>query len=89
MHGLVETKEEKQAGEFSMSKVERELAELEITYQGNVQEGTVYLGQIIGLIDRMETVQEIIDSMICDAEKSLTNAFNTIKPSYIEQAIEL
>ena len=88
-HSLVESKEEKQAGEFSMSKVERELAELEMTYQGNVQEGTVYLGQSIGLIDRIETVQEIIDSIIYDAEKSLTNAFNTIKPSYLEQALEL
>ena len=88
-HGLVESKREKQAGEFSMSKVEKELAELEMTYQGNVQEGTVYLGQSIGLVDRIETAQEIIDSVIYDAEKSLTNAFNTIKPTYIEQALEV
>ena len=72
-----------------MAKVERELAELEMTYQGNVQDGTVYLGQSIGLVDRMESVQEIIDSVISDAEKSLRNAFNAIKPSYIEQALEL
>ncbi len=88
-HGLIESKEEKQAGETSTSKVERELAELEMTYQGNVQEGTVYLGQSIGLIDRVETVKEIIDTIIYDAEKSLRNAFNTIKPSYIEQALEM
>ena len=88
-HGLVESKEEKQAGEYSMSKVERELAELEMTYKGNVQDGTVYLGQSIGLIDRVETVKEIIDKIIFDAEKSLKNAFNTIKPSYLEQAVEL
>ena len=72
-----------------MAKVERELAELEMTYQGNVQDGTVYLGQSIGLIDREETVKEIIDTMVYDAEKSLRNAFNTIKPSYIEQALEV
>jgi NAD(P)H-dependent flavin oxidoreductase YrpB (nitropropane dioxygenase family) len=88
-HGLVESKEEKQAGETSMAKVERELAELEMTYKGNVQEGTVYLGQSIGLIDRVETVKDIIDTIIFDAEKSLRSAFNTIKPSYLEQALEL
>jgi len=60
-HGLIESKEEKQAGETSTTKVERELAELEMTYKGNVQEGIVYVGQSIGLIDRVETVKEIID----------------------------
>ena len=60
-----------------------------MTYKGNVQDGTVYLGQSIGLIDRVETVKEIIDKIIFDAEKSLKNAFNTIKPSYLEQAVEL
>ncbi|MFX0012917.1 MAG: NAD(P)H-dependent flavin oxidoreductase [Candidatus Hermodarchaeota archaeon] len=86
---LVESKEEKQAGEKSMSKVERELAELEMTYKGNVQDGIVYLGQSIGLIDRVETVKDIIENIVYDAEKSLTNAYNTIKPSLIEQTVEL
>jgi len=88
-HDLVESKVEKQAGETSISKVEKELAELEMTYKGNVQDGTVYLGQSIGLIDRVETVKEIIDTIVHDAEKSLRNAFNSIKPSYIEQVVEL
>ena len=73
-HGLIESKEEKQAGETSTTKVERELAELEMTYKGNVQEGIVYVGQSIGLIDRVETVKEIIDTIVNDAEKSLRNA---------------
>jgi NAD(P)H-dependent flavin oxidoreductase YrpB (nitropropane dioxygenase family) len=73
-HGLIESKEEKQAGETSTTKVERELAELEMTYKGNVQEGIVYVGQSIGLIDRVETVKEIIDTIVQDAEKSLRNA---------------
>ena len=60
-----------------------------MTYQVNVQDGTVYLGQSIGLIDRVETVKEIIDTIIFDAEKSLTNAYNTIKPTYLEQVLEL
>ena len=63
--------------------------ELEMTYQGNVQDGTVYLGQSIGLIDRVETVKEIIDTIVYDAEKNIRNAFNTIKPPYIEQLLEL
>ncbi len=69
-HGLIESKEEKQAGETSTSKVEKELAELEMTYKGNVQEGIVYLGQSIGLIDHVKSVKEIIDTIIYDAEKS-------------------
>jgi len=73
-HGLVENKEEKQAGETSTNKVQRELSELEMTYKGNVQEGIVYVGQSIGLIDRVETVKEIIDTIIHDAEKNLRNA---------------
>jgi NAD(P)H-dependent flavin oxidoreductase YrpB (nitropropane dioxygenase family) len=73
-HGLIESNEEKQAGETSTTKVERELAELEMTYKGNVQEGIVYVGQSIGLIDRVETVKEIIDTIVHDAEKSLRNA---------------
>ena len=73
-HGLVENKEEKQAGETSTNKVQRELSELEMTYKGNVQEGIVYVGQSIGLIDRVETVKEIIDTIVRDAEKSLRNA---------------
>jgi len=73
-HGLVESKEEKQAGETSTNKVQKELAELEMTYKGNVQEGIVYVGQSIGLIDRVETVKEIIDTIVRDAEKSLRNA---------------
>jgi len=78
-HGLIESKEEKQAGEVSATKVQKELAELEMTYKGNVQEGIVYLGQSIGLIDRVETVKEIIDTIIYDADKSLrnTNAYHT------------
>ena len=45
-----------------------------MTYKGNVQEGIVYVGQSIGLIDRVETVKEIIDTIVRDAEKSLRNA---------------
>ncbi|MFX1572032.1 MAG: NAD(P)H-dependent flavin oxidoreductase [Promethearchaeota archaeon] len=84
---LVKSKEEKRAGETSMSNVERELAELEMTYEGNVEDGTVYIGQSIGLITRVESVSNIINTIVNDAEKCLTAAFHTIKKIPIEQVI--
>ena len=84
---LVMSKEEKRAEETSMSKVEKELADLERTYEGNVGEGTVYLGQSIGLIDSVESVSDIITSIVYDAEKCLKAAYNTIKKIPIEQLI--
>ncbi|MFX1304189.1 MAG: NAD(P)H-dependent flavin oxidoreductase [Promethearchaeota archaeon] len=84
---LVTSKEEKRAGETSMAKVEKELADLEKTYEGNVEEGTVYLGQSIGLIDRVESVSDIINTIVYDAEKCLKTAYNTIKKIPIKQII--
>ena len=86
-HHLVESKEEKQAGETSMSKVERELAELEQTYEGNIEEGIAYLGQSVELIDSVEYVADIINTIVYDAEKCLTAAFNNIKKIPIEQLV--
>jgi len=48
--------------------VEKELGELELTYKGNVEEGTVYLGQSIGLIDYIKSVSDIINSIVKNAE---------------------
>ena len=84
---LVTSKEEKKAGETSASRVERELAKLEMTYEGNVEDGTVYLGQSIGLVDRLESVSEIINRIVNDAEHCLKAAYNTIKKNPIEQII--
>ena len=86
-HDLVVSKEEKQAGETSMSKVESELAELERTYEGNIEEGIAYIGQSVGLIDSIDCVSDIIDTIVFDAEKCLTNAYKTIKKIPIEQVI--
>ncbi|MHA2180297.1 MAG: NAD(P)H-dependent flavin oxidoreductase [Promethearchaeota archaeon] len=84
-HNLVETKEEKQANETSMSKVERELAELEKTYEGKIEEGVAFLGQSAELIDRVENVSDIINTIINDAERCLTDAYNNIKKISIKQ----
>ncbi|MFW9867073.1 MAG: NAD(P)H-dependent flavin oxidoreductase [Candidatus Thorarchaeota archaeon] len=86
-HQLVASKEEKQANETSMSKVERELAELEKTYEGNLEEGIAYLGQSVELIDRIESVSDIINTIVDDAEKCLTNAFNSIRRMPVETIV--
>ncbi|MBY8986008.1 MAG: nitronate monooxygenase [Candidatus Lokiarchaeota archaeon] len=84
-HNLVETKKEKQAAETSMSKVEQELAELEKTYEGKIEEGIAYLGQSAELIDSVESVSDIINSIMNDAERCLTEAYNNIKKIPIVQ----
>jgi enoyl-[acyl-carrier protein] reductase II len=86
-HNLVESKEEKQAAETSMSNVERELAELERTYEGNIEEGVAFLGQSAELIDSIECVSDIINIIVIDAERCLTTAFNNIKKIPVEQII--
>jgi len=70
-----------------MSKVEKELAELERTYEGNIEEGIAYLGQSVGLIDSIESVSDIINTIVFDAEECLKAAYNTIKKIPIEQII--
>ncbi|MFX0105104.1 MAG: NAD(P)H-dependent flavin oxidoreductase [Candidatus Hodarchaeota archaeon] len=84
-HDLVASKEEKQAGEISISKVERELAELERTYEGNIEEGIAFIGQSVGLIDSIESVSDIINTIVLEAEECLKAAYNTIKKIPIEQ----
>jgi enoyl-[acyl-carrier protein] reductase II len=86
-HNLVESKEEKQAEETSMSKIERELADLEKTYEGKIEEGIAYLGQSVELIDSVECVSDIINTIVQDAEKCLTAAYNNIRKIEIEQVV--
>lgn len=86
-HNLVESKEEKKAAETSMSKVEQELAELERTYEGNIEEGIAYLGQSVGLIDSVECVSDIINNIVEDAERCLKNAYHNIKKIPVNQLI--
>jgi NAD(P)H-dependent flavin oxidoreductase YrpB (nitropropane dioxygenase family) len=84
---LVSSKEEKQAEETSMTKVEQDLAKLEAAYKGNLDEGTVYLGQSIGLINSIESVSDIINSIVYDAEERLTTAYNQIKKIPVVQLV--
>ncbi|MFX1452537.1 MAG: hypothetical protein ACFFCM_16995, partial [Promethearchaeota archaeon] len=50
----------------------------EMTYDGNIEDGAVLLGQSIGLINSIDGVQEIIDKIVNDAEKRLKQAYNRI-----------
>ncbi|MHA1884955.1 MAG: NAD(P)H-dependent flavin oxidoreductase [Promethearchaeota archaeon] len=86
-HKLVESKQEKQEGETSMLKVEQELAELEKTYEGKIDEGVAFLGQSVELINSVECVSDIINSIVIDAERCLTTAFNSIKKPLLKQLV--
>ncbi|MHA1805807.1 MAG: NAD(P)H-dependent flavin oxidoreductase [Promethearchaeota archaeon] len=80
-HKPVETKEEKLALEKSITP-ERALEDqkhYEMTYEGNIEEGAVLLGQSIGLIDSIDEVSYIIDKIVNDAEKCIMNASLLIK----------
>ena len=80
-HGLVASKEEKLAEEkgLSFEKLIEEGKFYEIIYDGNIDEGAVLLGQSIGIINSLEKVSDIIDSIVSNAEKCLKNAVNFIK----------
>ena len=80
-HDAVQSKEEKLAQEKGITA--EMLMEInrsyELAYEGNIQDGAVLLGQSIGIIDEIESVSEIMDKIIGDAEKYLKNAVNVIK----------
>jgi enoyl-[acyl-carrier protein] reductase II len=90
--GLVKTKEEKMAEEkargMSRAAMEKEelLAEMKKeadayfnAYRGNVDDGAVLIGQAIGIINSVETVSDIVEFIIKDAEKSLRNSHSYIQ----------
>ncbi len=80
-HGLVADKEEKIAEEAQMTQ-EDILAEgkaYEDAYTGDINSGAVLLGQSIGVIRSLESVNKIIEDIVQDAENRLKTAFNYIK----------
>jgi enoyl-[acyl-carrier protein] reductase II len=79
-HGLVASKEEKMAEEKALTlddfiKINRYY---ELAYEGNTTDGAVLLGQSIGLIDSVDNVKEIIESIVNDAEICLKNVSSMI-----------
>jgi len=75
-HGVVTSKEEKMALEAQLTpqKALEDQKHYEMTYNGNIDDGAVLLGQSIGLIKSIESVKDIMDNMVKTAEKSLINA---------------
>ena len=79
-HDIVANKEEKKKQEKGLSI--QDLLEInkkyELAYEGNITDGAVLLGQSIGVINSIESVKDIIDSIVKDAEICLKNASNVI-----------
>ena len=80
-HGVISSKEEKMAIE---AKITPQMAledqkHYEMTYEGNITDGAVLLGQSIGLIDSIESVKDIIDSIVKKAQECLESAAHIIK----------
>ena len=80
-HGLVASKEEKMVEEKEIDMAA--LLEIgkcyELAYLGNIDDGAVLVGQSIGIINSIETVPDIIDGIIKDAEKSMKKTVAYIK----------
>jgi NAD(P)H-dependent flavin oxidoreductase YrpB (nitropropane dioxygenase family) len=75
-HGVVSSKEEKMALEAQLTpeKALEDQKHYEMTYEGNIDDGAVLLGQSIGAIKSIESVKDIMDNMVKTAEKALINA---------------
>ncbi len=90
--GLVRSKEEKMAEEKALGDHRSEISKKELAdelrkdayaafaaYQGDMEKGAVLLGQSIGLINKLESVSDIIETTIKDAEKALRSANSFIQ----------
>ncbi|MFX1363319.1 MAG: NAD(P)H-dependent flavin oxidoreductase [Promethearchaeota archaeon] len=89
--GLVKSKEEKIAeekakddhrAEISKEELAEELRQDSIAafaaYEGDMQKGSVLLGQSIGIVNQIESVSDIIETVIKDAEKALKKAITYV-----------
>jgi len=80
--GLVANKEEKLSQEESLTieDLRARLKKAESAYTtGNITDGGVLLGQSIGIINSIESVSDIIETIVKDAEKSIKNASSLVK----------
>jgi NAD(P)H-dependent flavin oxidoreductase YrpB (nitropropane dioxygenase family) len=75
-HGVVSSKEEKMSLEAQLTpeKVLEDQKHYEMTYEGNIDDGAVLLGQSIGVIKSIESVKDIMEDMVKTAEKALIDA---------------
>ena len=89
--GLVQSKEEKMAEEKDRSDHRSEISQEELAeelrkdayaafaaYQGDMENGGVLLGQSIGIVNQIESVSDIIERIVKDAEISLKKALKLV-----------
>ena len=90
--GLVKTKEEKIAEEKALTDHRAAISQDDLAeelrkdakaafaaYQGDMDNGGVLIGQSIGIINKVETVSDIIDTVVKDAEKLLKTAIKYVQ----------
>lgn len=80
-HGVVSSKEEKMAEEAQLTpeKALEDQKHYEMTYDGNIDDGAVLLGQSIGIINSIDNVPDIINRIVADAEKRIKENYSYIK----------
>ena len=80
-HGLVADKEAKMAEEATMTQEDiiTEGKAYEAAYKGDINSGAVLVGQSIGVIKSLESVNNIVEDIVQDAEKRLKSAYSLIK----------
>ncbi len=80
-HGLVADKEAKMAEEATMTQEDiiTEGKAYEAAYKGDINSGAVLVGQSIGVIKKLESVNNIVEDIVQDAKKRLKNAYSLIK----------
>ncbi|MFX1394547.1 MAG: NAD(P)H-dependent flavin oxidoreductase [Promethearchaeota archaeon] len=79
-HGLVASKEEKMAEEegITMQRLLEDGKHYEMIYDGNIEDGAVLLGQSIGIINSIDNVSEIINSIVNGAENQIKKTASLI-----------
>ncbi len=72
-HGVISSKEEKLAEESELTpeKALDDQKHYEMTYDGDIEDGAVLLGQSIGSIDSIDSCKDIIEKIVKDAENRL------------------
>jgi NAD(P)H-dependent flavin oxidoreductase YrpB (nitropropane dioxygenase family) len=80
-HPKVGSKEEKMAMEKQTTIEEflKEARAYRLIYEGNTKDGAVLLGQSIGIINTIESVKDIVNNMIKEAEERLKSTAALIK----------
>jgi len=90
--GLVRSKEEKMVEEKALGDHRTAISKEDLAeelrkdayaafaaYQGDMEDGAVLIGQSIGIINQIDSVSDIMETIIKDAEKALKNANNFVQ----------